>query len=774
MGNMAPFINIAMLAGVAGAAVPVIIHLINKSRYRVQPWGAMLFLESESSKRRRLVNLQQLLLLIIRTLLIAAFVLALARPVLRRAAAMGFGSSRTAVILLDSSYSMGARRGAGDRFEEAKAAALCVIEGLRRGDRAAVAFLGTGERVECPEPDADLERVAARIRRARVGHGRADAARALKSAMERLADSDTLGREVYLITDSQKASWPDSSKVALGEITRALDEARFRPEAFLVEVEGEAENAAVREIAIESPVLGAGRPTPVAVTVSNYGQDARETSVKLAADGEPVGVKTVRIDPGLTETVRFTHVFGEPGSHLLTAEILPDSLAADDHAAMSVSVLDHMPALLVNGDPRGEMLEGECGFLRLALEPMRHTGDLGAAVAGGPPFPEAAEGAVQALSGRGRDLFKVREVAPGELASVDYSLYRAVMLANVPVLPETELARLEEFVSEGGGLFIAPGDMVRPEGYNALFWRAGDGLSPARLAPAEGDGNSPEFPAPVPRGHPVFRFLTEGAGAPRIAVRRRFVVRTEAGPAAPHALAKNNKKKKDEAERPIAGVLMRTEGGGPLLVERAFGNGRVLLSAIPLDDDWSDLPQTAFYVPFVWSVFGYLAGDAFPPRNVSVGEALATWLDPRDDVSEAVMYPPAAAGRPHDARPPVPVEVKRRGSRSSVSYEDTREPGVYRLRIKREREEEALYFVVRVPRDESDLGPLPRADREVIEEQLGTEFFSGREELQRRVSAIRTGSELWRPLLLLAVALACVEVFVAARWRTVRALANKG
>ena len=77
---MLPFINMAMLAGLTAAAVPVIIHLLNKSRYRVVRWGAMIFLGSSTSKKRRSINLQQILLLIIRTLLIACFALALARP----------------------------------------------------------------------------------------------------------------------------------------------------------------------------------------------------------------------------------------------------------------------------------------------------------------------------------------------------------------------------------------------------------------------------------------------------------------------------------------------------------------------------------------------------------------------------------------------------------------------------------------------------------------------------------------------------------------------
>ena len=750
---MLPFINMAMLAGLTAAAVPVIIHLLNKSRYRVVRWGAMIFLGSSTSKKRRSINLQQILLLIIRTLLIACFALALARPVVK-APSVILGGDRTALILLDSSYSMGARRGAGDRFEEAKAFALDVVESLERGDRAAVVLLGTGERPECPEPDADLDRVAAQIRDARLGHGRTDGAEALACAFEKLRDLDTtVGREVYLITDSQKASWPAPSLAALAGIGKELEEARLRPEVFLVEVEGEAQNAAVRSITIDAPVLQAGRLTPIAVTVANYGDDAKETSLKLMADGQFVGVKTVKLEAGLEETVRFTHVFDEPGSHLLMAVIRPDALAEDDAAALSVDVLDQMPVLLVNGDRRGELLRSECGFLRLALEPRRQMG-----------------AGVQA--GEGRDLFRVEEVAVDDLPSVDYSLYRSVALANVAVLPETELVRIEDFVSKGGGLLLAPGDMVRASGYNTLFWRGGEGLSPAELAEPTGDDNLPEFPAPVQAGHPVFRFLAEGSAAPRIGVRRRFTVKLDQG-----LPADGDAEEEDEkARRRAAGVLMRTTGGEPLIIERGFGKGRVVLSTLPLDADWSDLPQTTFYVPFVWNAFGYIAGDAFPPRNVSVGEALATWLDGGGELSDTVMYAPPGrsagpGGGPADGEP-VRVDVKRRSGRDSVAYDDTREPGVYQLKLRRGQTEETVYFVVGVPRDESDLRPLPRSDRDLIEKRFGTEFLTGREELRRKIGEVRTGSELWRPLLLVAIALACLEIFVAARWHTVPSLAR--
>jgi hypothetical protein len=68
-----------MLAGLAGVAIPVVIHMLNRRRVTVIDWGAMQFLEL--GKRARLkFQLSELLLLAARMALLAIVVLALARP----------------------------------------------------------------------------------------------------------------------------------------------------------------------------------------------------------------------------------------------------------------------------------------------------------------------------------------------------------------------------------------------------------------------------------------------------------------------------------------------------------------------------------------------------------------------------------------------------------------------------------------------------------------------------------------------------------------------
>ena len=71
------------MAGLLAAAGPIVVHLLNRRRFRVVTWGAMDFLREALERQRRAVQLRDLLLLILRVLAGVLFGLALARPYLR-------------------------------------------------------------------------------------------------------------------------------------------------------------------------------------------------------------------------------------------------------------------------------------------------------------------------------------------------------------------------------------------------------------------------------------------------------------------------------------------------------------------------------------------------------------------------------------------------------------------------------------------------------------------------------------------------------------------
>src|SRR5258708_31670636 len=79
------------IAGASLAALPIVIHILNRWRYKIVPWAAMEYLLSAMKKNRRRLKFEQWLLLVTRWLLMRLVVLALARP-------LGCGQSSIAVV----------------------------------------------------------------------------------------------------------------------------------------------------------------------------------------------------------------------------------------------------------------------------------------------------------------------------------------------------------------------------------------------------------------------------------------------------------------------------------------------------------------------------------------------------------------------------------------------------------------------------------------------------------------------------------------------------
>src|SRR5262245_23846194 len=164
MGFVAPLV----LAGLAALAVPVFVHLIQRERKRVVEFPSLMFLRRipyQSVRRRRL---RDILLLMMRLAALALIVLAFARPFFRRDSlgAAAQKGAREAVILVDTSYSMGY----GDRWSKAQAAARDAINALNPGDRASLVFFAQGADVAVRSA-GDKGRLVSAVAGAAVGPG---------------------------------------------------------------------------------------------------------------------------------------------------------------------------------------------------------------------------------------------------------------------------------------------------------------------------------------------------------------------------------------------------------------------------------------------------------------------------------------------------------------------------------------------------------------------------------------------------------------------------
>src|SRR4030095_709898 len=195
------FMAALLLLGLGALPVPIFVHLIQRERKRVVEFPSLMFLRRipyQSVRRRRL---RDIVLLLMRLAALALIVFAFAPPFFQRdsLAAAAQNGAREAVILVDTSYSMGY----GDRWSRAQSAARDAINALNPGDRASLVFFAQGADVAVRSA-GDKGRLTSAIAAGKVGPGATRFAPALKLAGSLLGESALPVREIVLITDFQR------------------------------------------------------------------------------------------------------------------------------------------------------------------------------------------------------------------------------------------------------------------------------------------------------------------------------------------------------------------------------------------------------------------------------------------------------------------------------------------------------------------------------------------------------------------------------------------
>src|SRR5688500_16814897 len=140
MNFIAPLFFVAL----AGLAIPVLIHLIQREKKQIIRFPSLMFVQRvpyRSIQRRRIHNW---LLLMVRLSALALIILAFARPFFERQHVPTAGAgAREGVVLLEQSYSSGY----GGRWGRARAAAYEAVNGLGASDRGSVVLFSSGAEI---------------------------------------------------------------------------------------------------------------------------------------------------------------------------------------------------------------------------------------------------------------------------------------------------------------------------------------------------------------------------------------------------------------------------------------------------------------------------------------------------------------------------------------------------------------------------------------------------------------------------------------------------
>jgi Mg-chelatase subunit ChlD len=663
-----PFIHPWIAASAAGlAAIPIVIHLLNRRRYRELDWAAMEFLLAASRRSARRVQIEQMLLLATRLLIMMVAALAVARPFVSAAGLSNVGAVRThRLLLLDNSGSMQATDPSGQtNFDRAKTLAQRLLNSFPGGDGVSLVLLAKPASPVIGLNYRDRPAVAAALASVEPSQGSTDLIGAFAAAAQILKSSDAApgNRVVYLIGDNTATGWGATGSSRSPAAAAAAEIAR---EARLVIVQcgdGSAENVAITALQPAANLIRPDVPCQWSAVMRNFGRTRQSgLSVELIYDGRLVRTEPVEpLSGGGRAHVQFQLHISEPGPGAVQLRLRQpqrDALDVDDARWFAVDVAEHVPVLLVDGRPGPTRFAGETGYLTTAMAPR--------------------------LNATEQSWLIPKTVTDSELAAEALDDYRLIVLCNVRMLQPALWQRLSEYVSGGGAIWFFLGDQVNAEHYNQFGFAEGKGILPARLTAPDGQDEAgdtffrlqPETPP-----HPVMADLADQATGGLFLARTRRYWRTDV-----------------QAGRQPVDVLLRYDSGSPAFLGRHVGRGYVLLCTTSANMAWTNLPAKGDFVSLVMELVGYSVPSRMESNNVLVGEGLYL------PITAAQSSVPIRLTMPDGSS--VPVGLRRDGDRFLTDVNLTTQCGLYQLRIADRRQLAA----VNADEAESDLRVLSQTE----------------------------------------------------------------
>ncbi len=187
-------------------AVPILIHLLNRVRYRRLRWAAIEFLLATERRAVRRARLRQILLMILRTMVLMMALGALAQPIFSGGIGALLGGSGQVAVALDASASMSAEGAGGAAFDRARRAAVAEVNALSRASRVTAGTFATRWDSPYREPIQDHGAVAAFLEGCEITGGGTDVPQAIRGAAESLARGGG-GGTIWLLTDLRASGW---------------------------------------------------------------------------------------------------------------------------------------------------------------------------------------------------------------------------------------------------------------------------------------------------------------------------------------------------------------------------------------------------------------------------------------------------------------------------------------------------------------------------------------------------------------------------------------
>jgi hypothetical protein len=394
-----------------------------------------------------------------------------------------------------------------------------------------------------------------------------------------------------------------------------------------------------------------------------------------------------------------------------------DLLEADSVHFFAARVLRSIPVLLVDGDPSADPQRSETYFLsRLGLP------------------------------GTG---LVVHTISAAEMETIPLTRYAVIFLCNVDEFSNDRMKSLDQWVRQGGGLVLMPGDRVRNAVFNRTFYGdEGKGLSPIELLEIQGDPTFSKWTQlePVERVHPALRVTADpdiDIGAAEVFSWWHSRLPADAG-----------------AQKIVRVMQLANVEHSPAMVEKPVGAGKVVAFCLPADGDWSMWPGHPTYICVTWDLVNYLVGNPGGSSAAQVGGEIGQVVDLARHDTRVTLVDPVGEKTDQDA---APLDEDQAGEQSvlyRVRFSGLGRRGFYTIELRQHGgATDDVLFGVNADPTESD---LTRVDEGLIENN----FFGPHVQVVRGDGApeeavSRASAEWWPQVLIVLGVLLAAEQLLA-------------
>lgn len=609
------------------AAIPVIIHLLNRRRIRKIKFSSLEFLTELARRRMRKINLRRILILALRTAAVILIVMAFGRPTLRGASFLLPGKApKNVIVCLDASYSMGVDKRQGTAFTAAKEIASTIVDEAGKHDAINLVLFSDRADVQFEQGTRNKSLILNAIGKAELTSETTSIRRAVDEAYDLVDASDLSGGEIYVVSDFR---YHVDSTLAGQRIGRR--DVRV----FFVPVYDDAiDNVSIDHVMVPRKLLRPGEVIRVDVAVTNHSlQTPASFPLELSVDGSRMAEKVVNLAPGASATMTFPISFTEWGSYRCRVSKNLDRLPVDDDRYFLLEVSRSVPVTVIRG--RRVLDDGARG---------RPAGGLGRAA--GFFYVEKALNPRSAGEGE----FSVRTIDEQDITAEALPGRGVVVWVNPQRLQSKRQALLERYVRRGGGLmiFLGNGDrqLMQDERFQEFV---------GMRAATERTNQTKTGYTSFQQDHPVFSIFNEEE--------LELLTRTRVNR---YVAARGV---------PPDSVLAYVAGGDPALWECARGKGRILVFAAAPDLESGDVPLSPMFLPLIHTSVSYLAsaGGAHRQQENPAGRQLLF------DAPQSALASSQLVIRDPDNQPLRPVVFETPQGDRRVILERPHKPGFFRL-----------------------------------------------------------------------------------------------